>query len=162
MTATLITPPKPLDRPLPAPPKFLPPPVGRLVVPDIDTQTPRPTALTNLTPQEEAPAEQPQVAPRPVVPARTAPVIDAARSCAKPGYPARAIRADWEGVVDLEFLIGLDGRVVDSRIAKSSGHDLLDNAARDALSLCRFTPGTADGKPEQSWAHLRYKWRLDQ
>lgn len=161
VAATVIEPPKPLDepRPLPVPPKFLPPPADRLVLPDIIVPTARPNAPIVFDQKPEAPADHPQAASAPV-PVRTAPVIDA-RACATPEYPAMAIRAGWEGVVDLEFLIGLDGRVVESRTARSSGHARLDDAARDALSLCRFTPGTVDGKPERSWAHLRYNWQLD-
>jgi protein TonB len=95
------------------------------------------------------------------VPVKVAPVVDPKHACALPEYPSRAIRAGWEGLVELEFLVGLDGRVVESRIAKSSGHELLDNSARDVLSSCRFTPGMVDGKPEKSWAHVRYNWQLD-
>jgi protein TonB len=161
MDARVIEPTKPLDQPLPISPKLFPPPRDYFPVPDFVIKT-GPSVLTQTTDDKPDPVVRKQEDAAPLVPVRKAPVIDAARSCAKPDYPARAIRADWQGVVDLEFLIGLDGRVVDSRIAKSSGHDLLDTAARDALSLCRFTPGTVDGKPEQSWAHLRYNWRLDQ
>ena len=33
--------------------------------------------------------------------------------------------------------------------------------ARKGLSLCKFTPGTVDGKPEQSWHKMKYVWKLD-
>ena len=160
--ATLIDPPK-LDQPFPllVPPKILPPPRDYIPPPEIILSTPRTGPLTQTTdqkPEETIFRKPPEAVP---VPVRVAPVIDAARACAKPEYPSRAIRAGWEGLVDLEFLIGADGRVVESNIVKSSGHDLLDSAARDALSLCRFVPGTVDGKPERSSAHIRYNWRLD-
>ena len=147
--------------PLPAQPKFMPTTMVPLVPPEIVIAKP-PQSPLRTTPEPVAPV--PPVVPEqkaPPQPVRVAPVIDAARACQLPKYPASAIRMEAEGVVDLEFLIDLDGRVADSRIANSSGHDLLDKAARDALSLCRFTPGTVDGKPERSWAHLRYRWRLD-
>ena len=149
--------------PLPMPPKLLPPPpLLTIVPPDIKVATPSQSQLTQVTtaPVVQAPPAQPEQK-APPQPVRVAPVIDAARACQLPKYPASAIRMEAQGVVDLEFLIDLDGRVADSRIANSSGHDLLDRAARDALSLCRFTPGTVDGKPERSWAHLRYRWQLD-
>lgn len=163
MDARVIVEPKPLDKPLPLPPpKLLPPPPDYMPPPEI-TLAPRANGLQNFTDKKpDAPVEHPPEQAAAHVPVRVAPVIDAAHACATPEYPARAIRAGWEGIVELEFLVGLDGRVVESRIAKSSGHDLLDNSARDVLSSCRFTPGTVDNKPERSWAHIRYNWHINQ
>jgi protein TonB len=62
----------------------------------------------------------------------------------------------------LRFLIDTDGRVKASEVEASSGHARLDEAARDALSLCRFKPGTADGQPVEAWATLRYTWVLQE
>jgi protein TonB len=45
-------------------------------------------------------------------------------------------------------------------VDSSSGHPRLDEAARAALSLCRFKAGTVDGRPEKSWAKLRYVWKI--
>jgi len=159
----LIEPAKPLDTPppLPAPPRLLPP-APSFVLPEIKVTTPSQSQL-QLPPADTAHPAPPMVKePQPAPPVRVGPVIDAARSCTLPQYPAVSIRLGEEGAVDLEFLIDLDGRVADSRIAKSSGHSRLDEAARAALALCRFTPGTLDGKPERSWGHLLYRWRLDQ
>lgn len=66
-----------------------------------------------------------------------------------------------EGTVSLKFLIGVDGKVMQADIEKSSGFVRLDEAARNALSKCQFRPGTVDGKPEQSWANIKYTWRLE-
>jgi protein TonB len=91
----------------------------------------------------------------------TAPVIDAARSCSKPEYPAAAKRLGEEGVVTLRFLVGIDGKVIESAIQKSSGYARLDEAARKALSLCSFRPGTLNGKSVLAWGSMNYVWRLD-
>ena len=61
----------------------------------------------------------------------------------------------------LKFLVDVDGKVIQSQVDKSSGSNLLDDAARNALSKCLFKPGTLDGKPEQSWASMRYTWKLE-
>ncbi|MFD2270900.1 hypothetical protein ACFS07_06595 [Undibacterium arcticum] len=37
----------------------------------------------------------------------------------------------------------------------------MDKAARLALSICKFKPGTTDGKPEQSWTKVQYEWKLE-
>jgi protein TonB len=92
---------------------------------------------------------------------RVAAVLNAAVNCQKPEYPAAARREEEEGTVLLRFLVEVDGKVVKSQIEKSSGFPRLDEAARSALSRCQFKPGTLDGKPEQSWASMRFTWRLE-
>lgn len=157
--------PKPADLPppLPAPPRLLPPsPTFVLPKIEVEVRTPSESQLKQVVLDGPIAPPVQTSEPAPPPPLRVAPVIDAARSCTLPQYPAVSIRLGEEGAVDLEFLIGLDGRVADSRIAKTSGHPRLDEAARAALALCRFTPGTVDGKPERSWGHLLYRWRLDQ
>jgi len=87
-------------------------------------------------------------------------VVDA-KSCAKPDYPNNSLRNGDIGVVTLELLIGLDGKVTESKIANSSGHRELDKAAVAGLSLCKFKPATLNGQPQKSWAKLQYAWNLD-
>ena len=81
-------------------------------------------------------------------------------TCRAPDYPMASRRAGETGTVRLQFLVDQDGKVVDSRIESSSGYARLDEAARDALALCHFIPGTVDGRPERSWARLDYVWKL--
>lgn len=81
-------------------------------------------------------------------------------TCAKPAYPMEALRNEWTGIVSIAFLIGPDGLVKDSRYTKSSGHAVLDEAARVALSRCHFKPGTVDGKPVAAWQVVQYVWSL--
>jgi protein TonB len=46
-----------------------------------------------------------------------------------------------EGTVTVFFVIKADGRIVSARVSKSSGSDLLDDAALDTLNrLGRFKP----------------------
>ncbi len=93
-------------------------------------------------------------------PVRIKAVIEAA-ACSRPEYPKNSARNEEQGTVLLGFLVGTDGRVIDSRIEKSSGHKDLDKAARQGLSLCKFKPGTVDGLPQESWASLQYEWKLE-
>jgi protein TonB len=81
-------------------------------------------------------------------------------TCAKPDYPRSALRNEEQGTVRIQFLIGVDGRVADSKIAKSSGYRALDTAAKNALGVCRFKPGTINGVPQQSWTTVDYVWKL--
>ncbi|MFZ6713252.1 energy transducer TonB [Undibacterium sp. TC9W] len=93
-------------------------------------------------------------------PVHVAAVVDMSR-CEKPVYPASALRSGDAGTVTLAMLIGTDGRVLETRTEGSSGFRNLDKAASQALSLCRFTPGTIDGVAQQSWTKVQYVWKID-
>jgi protein TonB len=138
-------PPPPVAAPKTPSPKTPLPPV---IQPPIAAATPVITAPTapaiSVTPtQSTAPT-----APTPPSPSiRTGAAIQPGASCAKPDYPSASRRLEEEGTVSLKFLIGADGRVL--------------QAARNALSKCQFRAGTIDGKAEQSWASIKYTWRLE-
>jgi protein TonB len=148
--------------PPPPPPKNLPPPPPSYVPPvDIQVAAPTPVnaiAAVSNTPQPVAPPSPAPVASAP--PAVTAAVISAS-SCEKPEYPSASKRLEEEGTVQLKFLVGVDGKVLESAVEKSSGFRRLDEAARAGLAKCQFKPGTVDGKPQQSWASMKYTWRLE-
>jgi protein TonB len=117
---------------------------------------PAPPARPDPTPP--APVTAPPTVPPPTI--RVAAVVDP-NACDKPEYPRASLRAEETGTVTLDLLIGIDGRVVDSKVSKTSGFKDLDRAARAALSLCKFKPGSIDGKPEQSWTKMQYVWKLE-
>lgn len=97
--------------------------------------------------------------------AKHAPVHLAAQvdsnACAKPEYPLSSLRNQEEGTVNLAMLIGVDGKVLEAKVEKSSGSKALDRAAIAGLSLCKFTSGSIDGTPEKSWAKLQYVWSIN-
>lgn len=62
-----------------------------------------------------------------------------------PVYPEIARRAQVEGVVILEAIIGENGRVRDVRVLRSN--PLLDAAAIDAVRQWQFTPTLLNGQP---------------
>jgi protein TonB len=138
--------------PVPAAPKTPPP----------KAPAPPPPAQASTAPAITQAATPTLPAAPPALPAiRTGAVIQPGAHCAKPDYPSASRRMEEEGTVTLKFLIGADGRVLQADIEKSSGFNRLDEAARNALSKCQFRPGTVDGKPEQSWANIKYTWRLE-
>lgn len=55
-------------------------------------------------------------------------------------YPQTAARRRIEGTVTLELVIDADGRIVERRLARSSGHDVLDEAAMDAVRKVSTVP----------------------
>lgn len=95
-----------------------------------------------------------------VMAAETAPVMDN-KSCDPPKYPKAALMNEETGTVTMGFLVGTDGKVMDSKVEKSSGSKSLDKAALTALSQCKFKPGTKDGKPDQVWAKVDFVWKLE-
>ena len=151
----------PPDQPPPPPPKLAPPPPPPFIPPvEVHIAVSAPAAANTITQVTSARpvAPAPVVAPRQVE--RTAPVIDAKRNCSEPEYPSASRRLEETGTVTLRFLIDTEGRVMESKVETSSGYTRLDEAARNALGRCRFKPGTVDGKPEQSWASIKYTWQL--
>lgn len=156
-------PPPEVPPPPPPPPPEMPPPPPEVVIP-----RPPPRAVAKAPPavkRPPAPAAPPTAAPEPVAarpqPVRQSAVVDAAGACRLPQYPPLSRRNGEAGTVTLKFLIDADGTMLESHVDTSSGHQRLDEAARQALALCRFKPGTVDGVPERSWARMRYVWKLD-
>jgi periplasmic protein TonB len=162
LIAEVTKPPENLPPP-PPPPKMAAPPPPFIPPPEINVQvaaTPSPTAISAVTTTAPPPGPAPVAVAETKAPVRTAPVVQA-KSCQPPEYPSASRRLNEQGTVVLNFLIDAEGKVIESRVDSSSGIERLDEAARKALSLCRFSPGTVDGKPEQSWHKLKYVWKLD-
>jgi TonB family protein len=82
-------------------------------------------------------------------------------SCARPAYPRSSLRNEETGAVRLEFLVDTDGKPVQIRKTRSSGHAALDNATLLSLSACSFKPLAVDGKPAAAWAIVQYVWTLE-
>lgn len=123
------------------------------------------SALTPALAQATAPGPIALPAP-PAPPAPKQQAVDAridVSSCVKPEYPADALRADASGTTRIGFTVDAVGRVAKAEITRSAGvsleHRLLDSAALDALSKCRFKPGTDEqGKPAGGFSVVDYLW----
>ena len=81
------------------------------------------------------------------------------RTCI-PVYPASEVRANHTGTVMLKFLIGTGGEVKQAEVESSSGFPRLDEAAKHALSRCRFIPAMSDGVPVEQWVPMKYVWTI--
>jgi protein TonB len=97
------------------------------------------------TPPEPAAPTAPAHAPAAAAPARAAEARGGGALVAldtpTPPYPGEAWRLGLEGTVVIEIAIDPSGRVSVARVAASSGHDLLDDAARSfLLARWRFRP----------------------
>lgn len=160
--------------PPPPPPPEIKPPTHRVTppkpfipLPEVHVQQkPSPNAIQAISvappehadfhPQEPATTTSDKPANGPSV---VSAVVDFT-TCDKPSYPRNSLVNGEHGLVRLRFLIDIDGRVAETKIEKSSSHRELDAAANTALSLCKFKPGTVDGKPQKSWTTVDYIWKL--
>ena len=64
-------------------------------------------------------------------------------------YPGRAQQRRQEGVVLLFIAVGREGGVLEARIERSSGYDLLDRAALDMVARAAPLPPVPDDMPQE-------------
>ena len=82
-------------------------------------------------------------------------------SAPPPPYPRDAQRRRLEGTVLLEVLVDVDGTPLDVRVQTSSGHRVLDEAAREhVLKRWRFQPAMHDGRAMQAVGIVPLKFTL--
>jgi protein TonB len=165
-----VKPPPPKDVPPPPPPPEMKAPPPPFIPPvEVNVQQPPPAQSAIAVSSAAKPASnelaRPQAPAAPAAaanpnPVRTAAVADF-NTCAKPEWPKASLRNEETGTVTLQFLIGVDGRVADSKVLKTSGFRDLDKAAMVGIAKCRFKPGMNDGKPEQAWMQMQYVWTLE-
>jgi protein TonB len=58
-----------------------------------------------------------------------------------PAYPVAAMRNGLQGKVVVSVIVGEDGKPTMLKIAKSSGHPILDHAAITTVAKWRLPPG---------------------
>lgn len=91
----------------------------------------------------------------------TGAAVDPHHPLTQPEYPMSSIRSAEEGKVALEVLVGTDGRVLDAKVARSSGSPRLDEAAvKEARAHWRLRPATRNGVPFEQWLSLGVVFRL--
>ena len=78
-----------------------------------------------------------------------------------PGYPLAARRLGLEGRVLLRVDVDRTGAVKHVAITKSSGHRLLDEAARRAMDKWRFLPAMVNGEAASGAVDVPVSFRLD-
>jgi protein TonB len=100
-----------------------------------------------------------------VAPAAPEPVIQAREGAnylknPRPAYPGRAKREGWEGTTVLRVQVQPSGKPGAIKIQKSSGRDVLDEAANEAVKKWTFSPATQGGKPIAGWVTVPIVFRL--
>lgn len=169
--------PKPKEKP-PEPPKMVekvakmpdPPKQVEKATPvqKLTPAQPTQTAVATPTPAPAAPSQSPVAAPvasaAPAAPAKPAGisrgVSEGEAGCQKPEYPREALMNEEEGTVRIRVLVDASGKVIDSKVKKSSGSKSLDKAAIKAYSLCTFKAAMKDGVPQQEWYEIEYPFTI--
>lgn len=150
---------EPVDEPAPDEPLDLAEPATP--VERLEPLAPEPAHLVARLPRRlappAAPAPEPAPAaaePAPVPPStpepQATPVVDLGElmteEAPRPVYPRRAWEQGIGGTVVLLALVKADGTVEACEVESSSGHELLDEAARAALKRWRFRPRIVGGR----------------
>lgn len=156
-------PPPPAAEPVrPATPPVPPPvpPRSRIPPPVLD---PLPGDTSVEARIADAVAGSPAVpAPRPVAGAYLEGAYLEYEEAPPPAYPREAMRRGLTGRVVLRVLVGIDGRPIDVQIGRSSGHRLLDLAAkRQVRAKWRFKPAVQDGRLVQATGLVPIDFTLD-
>jgi protein TonB len=78
----------------------------------------------------------------------------------RPAYPELAQRRGWEGEVLLRVRVSPEGRPVTISVQKSSGRDLLDTAAVEAVRGWSFVPAHLGSQPVAGWVTVPIVFHL--
>jgi protein TonB len=167
----LATPPK--VRPVVLPQlKLIPPPIPIVEPPEVQIETPKPPPRIKVARMTRhavvrAPVVQMAAPPAPpalLAPARprgiTAPVsISASHNCEKQ-YPPTAVRLNQQGTTTVRFTVNTDGSVFNVYVARSSGHEMLDEAAIRCAFSWRYRPALQNGWPVRASWTTNVLWKL--
>ena len=79
-----------------------------------------------------------------------------------PKYPESARRAEREGLVEVEFIVGADGRATDIKVIKEEPKGFgFGDAAIEAVNKWRFTPAKKDGQNVPMRVKIPVRFTLD-
>lgn len=79
----------------------------------------------------------------------------------KPGYPMIARRRGLQGRVLLDVRVSAEGLALFVKVKESSGHDVLDEAAVNAVAHWRFAPARRGGEAVEGTASVPVQFRLN-
>lgn len=176
--AALLPPPAPAPMPrllpvAPPPPKKQPPSPRPKPVRPVPAPVPAPVPIAAATvamtePPPAAIEAPPAPEPTPTPPPAPAPpaAIEAPRFNAaylnnpSPAYPAAARRRGQEGRVLVRAEVLADGRCSRVELKQGSGHELLDQAALDAVRKWRFVPARQGEQAVTAWVDVPIAFKL--
>jgi len=155
--AVVQLPPVPEPAPMPAvPPKVAPKRAAKARPPA------KPAATASQRPETIAVATASGGGGPPRIAAATVPRHDAAYlKNPPPPYPAQARRRGLEGRVLVHATVAASGECTRAELRRSSGHEILDEAALRAVRGWRFVPAMRDGRPIEAGVDIPIVFRLE-
>jgi len=78
----------------------------------------------------------------------------------KPAYPLEARQQGYHGKVLLKVEVLTNGRVGKVEVEKSSGYEVLDQSALEAMKTWRFIPAKRGKVPIRSWVNILITFQL--
>lgn len=70
--------------------------------------------------------------------------------CPVPVYPSVALHREWQGLVMLRVTLDSSGGVMQVKLHETSGRDVLDRSALEAVAKWRYSPALQAGLPVPS------------
>lgn len=107
----------------------------------------RPHSLPRGAAPDPQPSRKPMGSPASTAPAAGASPLPIDGACPPPIFPKIAQLRGWSGTVHLSIDVSASGSVTGVRIDSSSGHAILDEAAKEAVRSWRFRPAIRGGFP---------------
>ncbi|HKG14741.1 MAG TPA: TonB family protein, partial [Pyrinomonadaceae bacterium] len=107
----------------------------------------------------EAPAAPPAVRTGPLKPVSGGILNGKATNLPAPTYPEMAKRTRASGMVEVEVVIDITGKVISAKAVK--GPSLLLQAAEQAAKQARFTPTLLSGQPVRVTGTITYNFTLN-
>ena len=163
-------PPEPRVVPLQPPP----PKVERQPKPVVEKAISAPTPVPVMQPVAEHAVQQAPVAVAPPSPPAPAPIQPAAEpviepprynaaylSNPPPAYPLAARRRGVEGTVLVRAEISVGGECQRAELKKTSGHEMLDHAALEAVKKWRFVPAKRGSQAVVAWVEVPITFKLE-
>ena len=135
--------PEPVVKPKPVEPSVQP--VAEAAAPAAPVEKPAPPPVASTT----APAQPVNAAPS--LPDREPDYQAAYLNNPVPAYPMVARRMGWQGRVVLNVEVLASGSPGQIKLQQSSGHDVLDNAAMQAVRGWRFVAARQSGQAVSRW-----------
>jgi TonB family protein len=108
--------------------------------PSVDVAVPKPAAKAEIA----APAEPVQVKGGGAIEVEGCIAGKVVRKV-KPEYPVRARREGWQGAVVVQIVLSSNGTIKSLNVLKSSGYDILDRAAVEAIKGWQFSSNVPEG-----------------
>nr|GEZ41349.1 protein TonB, putative [Tanacetum cinerariifolium] len=158
-------PPKPVDKPVEKPKVEKPKPVKKPepVKKPMPPAPAAPAAPSNPAPAAPTPSPAPPApAAAPAAPAKESAAISGLASLGNPPpeYPGAALRKGMEGRVILRIKVLPNGRAGSVEVTKSSGKQVLDDAAVETVRNWKFVPAKRGDTPIEGFATQTIDFKL--